>query len=208
MCFLPSHTQQVDELCERIVINFDDSFVEDFDDELKTALECFKVNHIKFTINHKKHINSLITKILREYNGKEFYSEKLCANYVKELLVTLYRYIYSDNVLSIDDDSTGSIEKAIRYIYNNYQKKLTLTEIAEICHMNPSYFSRLFKKTTGINLALYINTLRIKAASTLLMDTDMTIIEIANECGYENLQHFCEMFKKLKGVSARQFRKE
>ena len=129
-------------------------------------------------------------------------------NYVKELLVTIYRYIYSESAPSIDDDSTGSIEKAIRYIYNNYRKKLTLTEIAEICHMNPSYFSRLFKKTAGINLASYINTIRIKAAATLLMDTDMTIIEIANECGYENLQHFCEMFKKIKGVSARQFRKE
>ena len=47
--------------------------------------------------------------------------------------------------------------------------------------MNPSYFSRLFKKTTGINLVPYINTIRVKAASTLLSDTDMTIIEIANK---------------------------
>ena len=201
-------THNLDFVCERIVLNFDDSFIEDFDDELKTALDCFSVNHIKIPVNHKKHINLLFSKILREYSGKEFYSEKLCKNYVHELLVLLYRYIYSEDDVTIDNDSTGPIEKAIRYIYNNYQKKLSLAEIADICHMNPSYFSRLFKKTTGINLVPYINTIRVKAASTLLSDTDMTIIEIANTCGFDNLQHFCEIFKKIKGVSARQFRKD
>ena len=201
-------TRQPDVSCERIVINFDDSFISEFDEDFKTILDCFKVNHIKFPMKLKKNINSLFAKILREYNSKEFYSEALCKNYICELLVTIYRYIYSEQVIPFDNDTSGSIDKAIRYIYNNYQKDLSLTEIANICHMNPSYFSRLFKKTTGINLVSYINTIRIKNASSLLADTDMTILEVAQTCGFDNPQHFCEIFKKTKGVSARQFRKE
>ncbi len=194
--------------CERIVINFDEEFLSQFGDDFRVVLDCFSVNHIKFPLNFKKQINSLFVKILREYNSKGFYSATLCKNYICELLVTIYRYVYSEHTLPFDNDATGSIDKAIRYIYNNYQKNLTLTEIANICHLNPSYFSRLFKKTIGINLVSYINTIRIKNASALLTDTDMTILEISQSCGYDNPQYFCEIFKKNKGVSARQYRKE
>ena len=195
--------------CERIVINFDDEFLKGFGEEFKEVLKCFDFNHIKLPVNLKKHVSSLFDKILREYNGKEFYSKTLCNNYIYELLVTLYRYIFSKaNEPAAVVDANGPIDKAIRYIYNNFQKNLSLSEIASICHMNPSYFSRLFKKTTGINLVAYINTIRIKNASALLTDTDMTILEIAEASGFDNPQHFCEIFKKSKGISARQFRKE
>lgn len=194
--------------CQRIVVNFNDEFFSECDESFKAVLECFKNNHIKLPITHKKQINSLFNKILREYNSDEVFSQVLLKNYICELLAVIYRSVYSDKIAFPDNESDTSIEKAIRYIYNNYHKKISLAEISNICHMNPSYFSRLFKKTTGINLISYINTIRIKNASTLLSDTDMTVLEIAQSCGYDNVQHFCEIFKKAKGVSASQFRKE
>lgn len=194
--------------CQRIVLNFNDEFLSECDEEFKDALKCFKNNHIKLPVTYKKQINSLFNKILREYNSNEIFSKNLLKNYICELLALIYRCIYTEQAVLADNENGTSIEKAIRYIYNNYHKKISLNEISNICHMNPSYFSRLFKKTTGINLVSYINTLRIKNASTLLSDTDMTVLEVANSCGFDNVQHFCDMFKKTKGVSARQFRKE
>lgn len=194
--------------CERIVMNFNDEYLSAFGENFKVILDCFKVNHVKLPVNQKKNINTLFTKILREYNNKELFSETLLNNYIYELLAMIYRYIYSVHVVLPDNDVTGSIDKAIRYIYKNFRTKLSLTEISDICHMNPSYFSRLFKKTTGINLVSYINTIRIKEAASLLIDTDMSVLEISQACGFDNLQHFCGMFKKFKGVSARQFRND
>lgn len=194
--------------CQRIVINFNDGFLSECDEEFKAVLKCFKNNHIKLPVTYKKQINSLFNKILREYNSDEVFSKNLLKNYICELLALIYRCIYTEQIILTDNENDTSIEKAIRYIYNNYHKKISLSEISNICHMNPSYFSRLFKKTTGINLVSYINTIRIKNASALLSDTDMTVLEVANSCGFDNVQHFCDMFKKAKGVSARQFRKE
>jgi len=194
--------------CQRIVINFNDEFFSECDEDFKILLECFKHNHIKLPLANKKQINSLFNKILREYNSDEVFSKVLLKNYICELLAIIYRSIYSNQIVLLDNDADTTIEKAIRYIYNNFNKKISLKEVADICHMNPSYFSRLFKNTTGINLVSYINTVRIKNAALLLSDTDKTILEISQLCGFDNVQHFCGVFKKAKGISALRFRKE
>ena len=194
--------------CQRIVINFNDEFFSECDEDFKILLECFKHNHIKLPLANKKQINSLFNKILREYNSDEVFSKVLLKNYICELLAIIYRSIYSNQIVLLDNAADTTIEKAIRYIYNNFNKKISLKEVADICHMNPSYFSRLFKNTTGINLVSYINTVRIKNAALLLSDTDKTILEISQLCGFDNVQHFCGVFKKAKGISALRFRKK
>ena len=59
----------------------------------------------------------------------------------------------------------------------------------------------------GINLIQYINIIRIHEASVLISETDKTLSEIAQECGYNSLKHFCGVFKQLKGITAGNFRK-
>ena len=119
--------------------------------------------------------------------------------------------IFIDNEDSfIDSFSTQSneINIAIRYVYNNYSEKLTLSEVAKIVNMNPSYFSRCFKKTTGIGLMDYVNNIRIKNAVSLISDTDMSLTEIAQACGFNNQSYFCRQFQKIIGCSASKYKKD
>lgn len=72
----------------------------------------------------------------------------------------------------------------------NYNKDITLDEIADMLHLNPSYFSKKFKAVNGFGFKEYLNTIRINHSEQLLLETDMSITEIALECGYDNSNYF------------------
>ena len=89
----------------------------------------------------------------------------------------------------------------------NYNKDITLDEIADMLHLNPSYFSKKFKAVNGFGFKEYLNTIRINRSEQLLLETDMSITEIALECGYDNSNYFGDAFKHLNHLSPTQFRK-
>ena len=71
------------------------------------------------------------------------------------------------------------IKKAISYISKNFSGNLTLEEVAEQVHLNPAYFSSIFKQSTGSSFKEYLNMIRIEESKRLLANTDYSIIDIA-----------------------------
>ena len=69
------------------------------------------------------------------------------------------------------------------------------------------YVCRLFKKTTGITIGVYLNDIRIEHAAAMLTTTNNAIIDIALESGFENLSTFYHLFKKKKDISPKSYRK-
>lgn len=98
------------------------------------------------------------------------------------------------------------IERAIRYVMDNYSKDLTMAEVANSLSLNYSYFSLLFKGKTGMNFIDYLKTLRIEKAKELLRDTDYKIHEISGMVGYGNTKHFTTTFRAFTGTSPREYR--
>ena len=72
--------------------------------------------------------------------------------------------------------------------------------------MTPSGFSRFFRKTTGKTFVEYLGELRVSHACNLLVDTDLSILQIALRSGFNNLSNFNRRFLKLKGVTPREYR--
>ena len=104
--------------------------------------------------------------------------------------------------------SKGSelIKKAIRYISKNFQHTLTLDEVASHVHLNPSYFSTLFKQSTGSSFKEYLNLVRIEESKRLLANTDYSIIDISIAVGFEDQSYFSKVFKKYTGLTPKQYR--
>ena len=102
--------------------------------------------------------------------------------------------------------STDTIAKAINFIQNHYQSDLTLAEVAATVYLSPYYFSRLFKRTTGINFSQYLTKIRIDAAKDLLRKSNSSIKEIAQTVGYADPGYFGLVFKKVVGVPPGQYR--
>ena len=81
-----------------------------------------------------------------------------------------------------------------------------MKEMAELCHLSPSYFSRTFNKETGESFVNYISSRRIQLAKELLRDTGKSITQIADEVGYDNISHFIAVFKRTEGVTPSVYR--
>lgn len=96
---------------------------------------------------------------------------------------------------------SSRIGKALRYIENNYQKPITLNEVASLVFLNPEYFSRHFKKETGTNFNNYINTLRLQQALDLVIHTDLKLSDVASSCGFQSFSYFSKRFRETFGCS-------
>jgi len=99
------------------------------------------------------------------------------------------------------------IEKALRYIQKNYNADLSLETIAAHALVHPSHLSRTFKKETGEAVTDYINRMRIEKAKELLAFTDMLAYEVAEAVGFKDSAYFSLVFKKIAGVSPKDFKK-
>lgn len=98
------------------------------------------------------------------------------------------------------------ISRALSYIDEHLSEPVTLEMLAEQCHFSPFYFHRLFTAVVGKPLAAYIRDRRVYAACRQLAGTEKSIQEIALDCGFQSAQAFSRAFKKLIGMSAREYR--
>ncbi len=100
------------------------------------------------------------------------------------------------------------IDKVCTFINENYKKPLRLKDVASIANMSTTAFSRFFKKSTGKTFINYVNELRIGWACKLLIETEMTVAEIAYEVGFNNLSNFNRRFFERHRMSPRRYRQE
>lgn len=98
------------------------------------------------------------------------------------------------------------VYKVIEYIKENYHRHISLEEIAQITYMSKTYLSTLFKKETGYSISEYINGIRIERARSLLIDSNIAIVEIARMCGFEDQSYFTKVFRKTTGITPKKCR--
>jgi len=103
--------------------------------------------------------------------------------------------------------SNSRVKSIHEYLMKNYHEEVTLEQIAGLVHMAPASVSRFFKSATGLTLFEYLNKIKIELARQLLLNTDLSVVDISYDCGFNNLSHFNKQFKKFSQVSPRQFRK-
>jgi len=98
------------------------------------------------------------------------------------------------------------IKEVFEYIHNNYRNEIHLEHLAERANMSPSYFCRYFKKISGISPNNYILRYRIDQSKTLLVNTDLSIAEIAYEIGFNSQSYFDKIFQRYTSLSPSLFR--
>ncbi len=106
--------------------------------------------------------------------------------------------IISDEVYNSENTVTtnlSTLQRIYKYLYTNFHQEITLTELSKHAHQNPTALCRTFKRETGKTIFQFLNKIRIENACKLLIDTDMSISQIAYNSGFNNLPYFNRQFK-------------
>ena len=136
---------------------------------------------------------------------------------VLELMSILHDLSASRNIRILSDSSFNTsepaytyhsrrIEKTYEYMNHNFDKAISLTEVAKLANMSEASFSRFFKTRTGITFIDSLTEIRLGHASRLLIDTTQSIAEIAYNCGFNNISNFNRIFKKKKNCTPKEFK--
>ena len=124
----------------------------------------------------------------------------------------------SDNLRLAVEQMTGKIfsfrgirhayalRKAERFIWENYTRKISLKEVAEVSGLSVPYFSTIFKDEMGENFSSYLNRLRVEKASAMLRRTEYPIHGISAACGFEDQSWFSKIFKLYTGMNPCKYR--
>ncbi|OQA86668.1 MAG: HTH-type transcriptional activator RhaR [Lentisphaerae bacterium ADurb.Bin242] len=103
--------------------------------------------------------------------------------------------------------SHDSLTRMLDYINRNFQKELSVDEIASVAHLSKTYVGEFFRERTGVTLVKYINTLRMEKARTMLTsEPDKNISEISDACGFQDSSYFTRVFRLTTGFSPTRYR--
>lgn len=165
---------------------------------------------ITLKVSQKNDIITLLNRILKERDSTDIGSEFLTRLMVLELFVLISRALKMEWENSIKFKSPKLkelIEISVNYINNNFERDISLGDIARFVFLSPSYFTRAFKDEMGISPINYLLKVRIERSKELLAETDTKISNIALNVGFSNQQRFNEIFKKYTKSTPLQYRK-
>jgi AraC-like DNA-binding protein len=132
------------------------------------------------------------------------------AQLAKGFLVSLFAVI--EGALKAEKRAPGLppgqklLKEALVYLQKNFNRDISLEEIAREMGFSPNYFSGLFKKHTGVSLFEYLNKIRVEKAKQLLRNPRYRIKEISDLIGYNSPYYFSQIFKQFTRVSPEKYR--
>jgi len=166
-------------------------------------------NAFFFSLNSE--IITEINAILKEADRLDGFSPTIIRNRIFNILCNIIRldpemcYENKDSNLLLPTDIR--VNSAKQYIDDNKNLFLTCDDVARYCHFNTKYLNRIFKAQTGQTLLEYIHEVKRKEAERLLLETSLTLPEIACTLGFSNEYYFNAFFKRASTISPGAYRK-
>ncbi len=174
--------------------------------KIKDVLESIKFDSI--IINDEQNI-SLIQKLIDDYYLPDSILKPLN---IKRDLINMYTSIitgaYHSGVIKAYRPTSEMIKvkKMLDYIYKNYKNKISIDEISKEVGLCRSEVCRIFKASLNTSISDYILKLRLEKSITLLMSGNLSITEIAYECGFNSSSYYAEAFKKIIKMTPREYK--
>ncbi|QGU96898.1 helix-turn-helix domain-containing protein [Clostridium bovifaecis] len=175
----------------------------------------------------KKYINEIGSKIIKISNkigsksnqvlNEEEYKHELKLlkdrESINRLIVNLLNSVFKDQLknsvqwrLINDKHVSKNLEPALKYIEENYKEKISLEKAANVCNLSMYYFSKLFKRDTEMKFIDYISMYKVEKAKEMLKDTNVPVVNIAIDLGYDESGYFTKVFKKIVGLTPSEYR--
>jgi len=132
---------------------------------------------------------------------------KIC--YLLVQIIRLWRHAgFNTDAAAAHARETNSIHAITSYIDSHVGEVIRVEDLAEMCNMSYSYFAKNFKQYYGRSCKEYIEFIRVSKAADLLLFTDFDLSYISQETGFSDSSHLIKIFRKWKGVTPKQFKKQ
>ena len=188
---------------------FSDTGIGDIDLRHILLAKHHRFNHL---IRNNDRMRRIILRIREEMQECEEYYRLIVANLLGELFMLLLR-----NELSVSERAEHKQENihkddilspALQKIFNDYPTTITVDELSELCSISKYHFCRVFKQRMGMTVTQYIVNYRVCLADLMLKDENQSIRAVAESCGFGDVSYFYQCYKRYKGISPGQARKQ
>ncbi|CAM4442918.1 helix-turn-helix transcriptional regulator [Paenibacillus typhae] len=208
---------------ERVVLQFDLSL---FQELAATCGNDFSLREVFTAMEHSSsgwppetagRIIGLIESIYEEDTRRgEGYAYLIKAR-LFELLTVILREVprnnagrlpkFSEDTLSQSREMLERLERIFIYVEQHYQEPITLNEVARHMGFSPYYFTKLFKKHTGMTFVAFLNEYRLNKAKWILLNEDLPMSAVAESAGFGSVKTFHHFFKSATGISPLKYHK-
>lgn len=193
--------------------------------DLKGSLDIFEEMFRLLSVNYNQDIDKIKSRLIellivlqrslpydikeKEISEHSFLIYMLKIKNIRELQISYTNHLKNIIVSIInsrEQELDGLISNAIKYINNNYDKNISLDDVAKETNMSYHYFSKFFKESLGKNFVDYLTELRIDKSKELLKKENISIKEVCYKIGYSDPNYFSKIFKKITGMTPTEYK--
>ncbi|MBR3740691.1 MAG: helix-turn-helix transcriptional regulator [Clostridia bacterium] len=149
----------------------------------------------------------LVQEILNEFTNQQPGYRVCIRGLFLALMIRLLRVFPAENAGSAKDKNLTALTPALDYVYDHYAQAFPLESLADVCHISPTHFRRLFHAQMGTNPLSFLHQVRILKSCTLLRSSEKTVAEIAAQVGYTSLSCFNQHFQRIMGCTPSAWRR-
>jgi AraC family transcriptional regulator len=192
-----------------LFLNFDPTFMRALLEA--SDIEANRIELLSHSFLPDQYSEQLGRMLLREIHSSGFntrlYAESLATTLALHLL-RHYSTLQKGERSVTRDLSKTQLRQTLEYMHEYYAQDLSVAELAAAANVSPSHFARLFKRTIGMAPHEYLIACRIECAKKLLLTEDISIHEIASQCGFADQSHLTRHFQRMVGVTPGELRKD
>ena len=212
------HSFDIQTTTQFVYIKFNDIYIH------SAVFGTDNIRRLEFILQHANHrpgcilrnkadkllVKPMIEAIIRENDKRNIYSTEIITQLINTIIIVVARNIAMFLPERVNENSDDMSLNILQYIQSNicYPDKIKAKEISKHFGVSPNYLGRYFKKHTNETMQQYIFNYKMKMVESRLLHSEMRISEIVNELGFTDESHLNKLFKKYKGCSPSEFRKQ
>lgn len=146
-------------------------------------------------------VEELFKKIIVHFKEQDVLWRLTCKTLLLDIFSLILRQLQNQKLPSLHEGKSGIAGAVINYVYHNYFRKTNLSDIAKRIGYSEDYVGRIFKSETGESFSKFVTRIRLQKAKELLINTDLSIADIAEVTGFNDIYYFSKVMKKEEGIS-------
>lgn len=155
-----------------------------------------------------REIFTLVNMVNTEIVAKDEFYIEIAGVSAHTLLMYIFRLLNEKKIIVEPIKKDSVLQDVLRYMDLHFAQEIGLEDIAAKCFVNKYYLSHLFTEHLGMTVGQYVREKRIAQAKLTLSQSDLSVANIAEQCGFNDFNYFIRLFKKTTGLTPLQYRKK